>query len=171
LFTAARSLRSILFKEIDVKISTRTDYALRIMLSLTFEAHSGEPQRLPDLARKNGIPLRFLEQIMIRLKAAGLVESRRGRRGGYLVGRDPDKVTMGEILRVMDGPIVLRHCMNGRSSIEPCPNKDGCVFREVFGKVKDEVQTVINNVTLRELSQKARGRGLFGDRNPSQPVQ
>ena len=153
-----------------MKISTRTDYALRIMLSLAQDAQSGEPQRLPELARINGIPLRFLEQIMIRLKAAGLVESRRGRRGGYLVGRDPDQVTMGEVLRVMDGPIVLRQCMNGHKT-ENCPNKScDCIFREIFGEVKDRIQNVVNGVTLEELCNRSKGRGMAGVRERVKPV-
>jgi len=140
------------------------------MLSLAHEAHSGEPQRLPELAQRNGIPLRFLEQIMIRLKAAGLVESRRGRRGGYLVGRDPDQVTMGEVLRVMDGPIVLRQCMNGHKA-ETCPNKNSdCVFREIYSEVKDKVQNVVNSVTLRELCNRSKGRGMAGEKESPRPV-
>ena len=85
-----------------MKISTRTDYALRIMLSLAQDSHSGEPQRLPELARRNGIPLRFLEQIMIRLKAAGLVESRKD--GHVMIG----DFTMRGVTKEIEIPFELQ---------------------------------------------------------------
>ncbi len=87
-------------------ISQRAKYALRALLVLA-EAPAGEPLMIAEVSRRQSIPKKCLEQILLELKRAGIVESRRGRLGGYVLARAPEQITFGEVLRLIDGPVAL----------------------------------------------------------------
>ena len=89
-----------------VKVSTRGDYASRALLSLALHAESDGPTSVRDIAERTGLPQPYLEQILLALKGAGLVRSKRGVGGGYVLARPPSGITLSEIVSAVDGPIV-----------------------------------------------------------------
>src|SRR3954464_14710534 len=89
-----------------VKVSTRGDYASRALLSLALHADGQGPTSVRDIAERTGLPQPYLEQILLALKGAGLVRSKRGVGGGYVLARSPEDITLGQIVSAVDGPIV-----------------------------------------------------------------
>ena len=89
-----------------VRVSSKGDYACRALLSLTLHAEQPGPISVRDIAERTGIPQPYLEQILLALKGAGLVRSKRGVGGGYVLARDPGEITLGQIVSAVDGPIV-----------------------------------------------------------------
>ena len=89
-----------------MKVSTRGDYASRALLSLALHGERSLPTSVRDVAERTGLPQPYLEQILLALKGAGLVRSKRGVGGGYVLARDPAEITLGEIVSAVDGPIV-----------------------------------------------------------------
>src|SRR5690606_38093418 len=92
-------------------ISQRAKYALRA-LSMLARAEPGMPIQIPDISEQQRIPKKFLEQILLELKRAGLVDSRRGKQGGYLLHRPATEITYGEVLRLIDGPVAPLPCLS-----------------------------------------------------------
>src|SRR6186997_3338072 len=90
-----------------VRVSTRGDYASRALLSLALHADESGPTSVRDIAERTGLPQPYLEQILLALKGAGIVRSKRGVGGGYVLAREPSQITLGEIVSAVDGPIVL----------------------------------------------------------------
>ncbi len=89
-----------------VRVSTRGDYASRALLSLALHREGEQPTSVRDIAERTGLPQPYLEQILLALKGAGLVRSKRGVGGGYVLARDPSEITLAEIVSAVDGPIV-----------------------------------------------------------------
>ena len=103
--------------------------------------------RAADVAEAQAIPVRFLEVILGQLKQGRLVESRRGRAGGYLLARPPVRVTVGDVIRFMEGPIGPVNCVGGA----PCPLHGGCVFINLWNRVQEAVSAVYDSTTLQDL--------------------
>ena len=130
-------------------ISQKAKYALRALVSLC-RARYGEPLMISQIAREQAIPKKFLEQILLELKRHGIVESRRGRLGGYVLLRAPDKVTFGEVLRLIDGPIAPLPCLSKiayRRCID-CADESTCEIRHVFARVAEATREVLDKTTL-----------------------
>ena len=123
-----------------MQISVKTDYALLALLDLASQP-SRAPVRTADIARRQKIPRKFLELILTGLKSAGLVESRRGAEGGYLLARPPESLTVGEALRAMDGPDA-----KGGSRRDP-----ESPFTETWRKVDAAVSGVLDHTTFADL--------------------
>ena len=137
-----------------MQISVKTDYALLALLDLASQL-SREPVRTADIARRQKIPRKFLELILAGLKSAGFVESRRGAEGGYLLARQPGSVTIGEVLRAMDGP----SAQGGSSREAETP------FTETWRKVDEAVSEVLDHTTFADLLRKWNEKQLQGVRN------
>src|SRR5207248_10293936 len=90
-----------------MKVSTRGDYACRALLSLALHAEGAGPTSVRDIAERTGLPQPYLEQILLALKGAGLVRSKRGVGGGYVLARPPTEITLGQIVSAVEGPIVV----------------------------------------------------------------
>jgi Rrf2 family protein len=130
-------------------ISQKAKYALRALVSLC-RARYGEPLMISQISREQAIPKKFLEQILLELKRHGIVESRRGRLGGYVLLRAPDKVTFGEVLRLIDGPIAPLPCLSKiayRRCID-CADEATCEIRHVFARVAEATREVLDKTTL-----------------------
>jgi Rrf2 family protein len=130
-------------------ISQKAKYALRALVSLC-RAPYGEPLMISQISREQAIPKKFLEQILLELKRHGIVESRRGRLGGYVLLRSPEKVTFGEVLRLIDGPIAPLPCLSKfayRRCID-CADEGTCEIRHVFARVALATRDVLDNTTL-----------------------
>jgi Rrf2 family protein len=131
-------------------ISKKTDYALRALFTLV-EHYNGTPIPIRELARRNDIPKRFLEQIMLALKAQGWVESLAGMRGGYVLAKNPSKITMGEVVRHFDGILAPIECVS-LSGYKRCSQEPVCRFRRVFLDIRNYVTGVMDRSTLAEVA-------------------
>jgi Rrf2 family protein len=130
-------------------ISQKAKYALRALVSLC-RARYGEPLMISQISKEQAIPKKFLEQILLELKRHGIVESRRGRLGGYVLLRAPDKVTFGEVLRLIDGPIAPLPCLSKiayRRCLD-CQDEATCEIRHVFARVAEATRDVLDKTTL-----------------------
>ncbi|PJI45402.1 MAG: transcriptional regulator [Rhizobium sp.] len=130
-------------------ISQKAKYALRALSALA-RAEAGEPLQISDIADRQTIPKKFLEQILLDLKRSGLVTSRRGKQGGYLLLRPADEITYGEVLRLIDGPIAPLPCLSltAYRRCEDCNGESDCEVRHVFARVADETRAVLFSTTI-----------------------
>ena len=130
-------------------ISQRAKYALRALVALV-EARAGEPLMISEISRRKAIPKKFLEQILLELKRSGMVESRRGRLGGYVLARPAEKITFGEVLRLIDGPVALLPCLSkiAYRRCADCADEKTCEIRHVFARVADATRDVLDTTTL-----------------------
>jgi Rrf2 family protein len=131
-------------------VSMKTDYALRALFTLV-EHYKGTPIPIRELARRNDVPKRFLEQIMLALKAEGWVDSTAGVRGGYVLARDPAKITMGEVVRHFDGILAPIACVSV-TGYKRCSQEPVCRFRRVFFNIRNYVAGVMDRATLAEVA-------------------
>ncbi|MFC1607097.1 RrF2 family transcriptional regulator [Candidatus Latescibacterota bacterium] len=130
-------------------VPQKSQYALRALFELA--KHYGEgPVKIGVIAKKQDIPPKFLESIMYELKRGGIVESRRGNEGGYLMVGDPKKVTVGDILRLTDGSFDPVPCTVDETDIQ-CRLHDGCVFLPMWKKVRNAVTTIYESTTFQGL--------------------
>src|SRR3954462_11522087 len=137
-----------------VKVSTRGDYAARALLSLALHAEREGPTSVRDIAERTGLPQPYLEQILLALKGAGLVRSKRGVGGGYVLARMPADITLGEIVSAVDGPIVvgdfgLPH-ENGA-----CDHEGPCVLLDVWPNVGEPMRSSLDSYTLADCVRRA----------------
>jgi Rrf2 family protein len=133
-----------------MRVSKRTDYALRALFTLVDHYH-GAPIPIRELARRNDVPKRFLEQIMLALKAQGWVRSEAGIRGGYLLAKSPEKITMGEVVRHFDGILAPIDCVSV-TGYARCSQEPVCKFRRVFLEARNYVAGVMDKATLAEIA-------------------
>ena len=133
-----------------MKISTRGRYALRMMLDLAVN-NNGEPIRLKDISKRQGISDKYLEQIISILNKAGFVRSIRGPQGGYMLNHEPKEYTVGMILRLTEGSLAPVACLD----YEPndCERRNECVTLILWEKLNDAIKSVVDNITLQDLVQ------------------
>jgi Rrf2 family protein len=136
-----------------VRISKKTDYALRAMFTLV-DHFGGAPIPIRELARRNDVPKRFLEQIMLQLKAQGWVSSEAGIRGGYMLAKNPSKITMGEVVRHFDGILAPIDCVSV-TGYKRCSQESLCKFRRVFLDARNYVAGVMDKATLADVAKSA----------------
>ena len=132
-----------------MQLSMRTDYALRAVFTLA-EHYGGPPIPIVELARRNDIPKRFLEQIMLDLKEGKWVKSLPGKSGGYLLAKPPARITMGEIVRHFDGYLAPIHCVSV-TDYKRCSQESVCRFRHVMRDARNTVARLMDRSTLAEV--------------------
>ena len=133
-----------------MRVSRKTDYALRALFTLV-DHYGGAPIPIRELARRNDAPKRFLEQIMLALKAQGWVDSSAGIRGGYFLAKSPSKITMGEVVRHFDGIIAPIDCVSV-TGYKRCSQEPVCRFRRVFFDARNYVASVMDKATLADVA-------------------
>lgn len=132
-----------------MKLSTKGKYGVRAVFEIA--RHDGEgPITIRAIAERQGISLSYLEQILYRLAKAGLVESVRGPGGGYLLGRKPKELTIGDVVRALEGPIALSHCLEPGMSGD-CYQADDCVARMVWARVGAKIEDALDSITFDDL--------------------
>jgi Rrf2 family cysteine metabolism transcriptional repressor len=139
-----------------LRVSTKGEYGVRIMVDLA--RHYGErPRSLTDISQAEMLPLAYLEQLVKLLREADppLVSSTRGAHGGYRLSRDPSQITMGEIIRVLEGPIAPMICATEGEMTQICTFLDACKTKYLWAKVRDAVAQTLDNITLAELARES----------------
>ncbi|MGC8499274.1 MAG: RrF2 family transcriptional regulator [Acidimicrobiales bacterium] len=139
-----------------MRVSTRGDYASRALLSLALHDELARPTSVKELASRTGLPQPYLEQILLALKGANLVRSKRGAGGGYLLARPPDTMTLAEIVGAVDGPIVAGD-FGAPHENGACDHEGQCVLLGVWAAVGAHMREHLSGYTLADLVIQARG--------------
>jgi len=142
-----------------VKVSTRGDYASRALLSLALHTDGPGPTSVRDIADRTGLPQPYLEQILLALKGAGLVRSKRGVGGGYVLARPASEITLGEIVSAVDGPIVAGDFGNPHEN-GACDHEGQCVLLVVWSEVGEHMRSHLDSFTLGDMVSRAQGTAL-----------
>lgn len=140
-----------------MKISTKGRYALRMMLDLALN-DSEKPVRIREIAKRQNISDKYLEQIISVLNKAQYVRSIRGPQGGYLLTKKPEEYTVGMILRLTEGSMAPVDCVD--AGITSCPRTEDCVTAIVWKKLNDAINGVIDNITLADLMDWQMGKNI-----------
>ncbi|MFO1485002.1 MAG: Rrf2 family transcriptional regulator [Verrucomicrobiaceae bacterium] len=128
-----------------MKLSKKAEYALRALVAMGRE-HEGTNFSIQDISRSEHIPLKFLEQILLTLKNGGLLRSKRGVGGGYQLVARPDRITLGEVIALFDGPF------------DPLPGTEHAALGEVFGELRQQVNQWFGDHTIAKIIEKERSR-------------
>ncbi len=144
-----------------MKISTRVSYGMRMMLELALHWNSG-PVRLKDIAERQDISKKYLEQIVILLDATGLVRSIRGPGGGYVLSREPNDIRLNEIVRILGGPLTLIECVE---QPQYCSRVNICATRDLWRRMADAISRVLEPETLQDLANKQLSLGVVNSKN------
>ncbi|MFV0258435.1 MAG: RrF2 family transcriptional regulator [Acidimicrobiales bacterium] len=139
-----------------MKVSTRGDYASRALLSLAIHGDAEGPTTVRDIADRTGLPQPYLEQILLALKGAGLVRSKRGVGGGYILARPADEITLAEIIRAVDGPITLGDFGQPHRD-GACDHEGQCVLLSIWHTVGDAMRHHLEAWTLADITAMSRG--------------
>ncbi len=134
-------------------ISQRAKYALHALLAL---AKANQSLMVGEIAASENIPRKFLEQILLELKRHGILQSRRGRHGGYGLLLPADRITFGQVLRILDGPIAPLPCLSriAYRRCADCLSEENCEVRRVFARVANEVRAVLDRTTIADAIRK-----------------
>src|SRR5512139_1280822 len=133
-----------------MKISTKIRYGTRAMLELA--CHYGEgPIELREIAKREDISLKYLEQVIVPLRTAGLVKSARGSKGGYFLAKPPSEVYLTDLVQILEGPLNLIECLNDPKVCQKVPY---CVTRDIWKEVSDAIDRIFHSVTLGDMVQR-----------------
>jgi Rrf2 family iron-sulfur cluster assembly transcriptional regulator len=144
-----------------VKVSTRGDYACRALLSLAMHDDS-TPTSVRDIADRTGLPQPYLEQILLALKGAGIVRSKRGVGGGYVLARLPQEITLAQIVSAVDGPIVVGDFGEPHQD-GACDHEGQCVLLAIWANVGEHMRRLLEAQTLADIAAIARGEAPWPD--------
>jgi Rrf2 family protein len=136
-----------------MKLSKRGEYTLRALIDLGIASELGWPMlQVSELAIKEKLPIKFLEQIFAQLKAAGYVESRRGKFGGYSLARPMNRIKFGAVIRLIDGPLAPIRCVSQTSYARcSCPDEIHCGLRMLMLDVRNAISTLLDRFTLADI--------------------
>ncbi|MBN1509238.1 MAG: Rrf2 family transcriptional regulator [Sedimentisphaerales bacterium] len=138
-----------------MKLSTRTRYGIRAIIELA-QYEGSRPLQLKAIAERQDISIKYLEQLMGLLRSAGLVRSVRGSKGGYILGRPVDQITLGEVFRCLEGPVTTTECVEDEDC---CKRSADCVAREIWVEVEAAIHSVLDAITLEDLVKRTKTRG------------
>jgi len=133
-------------------LSKKTQYALQA-LSYMVEKYTDDPILIAEIARQKNIPIKFLENILLSLRKAGFLESKKGKHGGYFFAQAPEKIKLSSIFRIIEGPIALLPCVS-LNFYEKCAdcNEKKCGINKVMAAVRDNTLIILDNKTVADLS-------------------
>ena len=139
-----------------MKVSTRGDYASRALLSLALHGDGGTPTSVREIADRTGLPQPYLEQILLALKGAGIVRSKRGVGGGYVLAREPAQILLSQIISAVDGPIVAGDFGQPHTN-GSCDHEGQCVLLAIWGSAGSHMRTYLDSFTLADIAGMAHG--------------
>ena len=140
-----------------MSLSTRGEYAARALLHLALAYDLGAPVKTAEIAERQSIPKKYLEQILLLFKNEGILRSRPGLNGGYLLARHPSQITVAEIVRTADGPLAPVRCVSRTAHTRcTCAVEATCALRTVWQEARDAMAGVLERTTLEEVASRAR---------------
>ncbi len=134
-----------------MKFGVGVDYCLKALIMLAERFPNVQPQRVEEIAAAQGIPENYLRRLLIELKRGGLVASQKGPSGGYLLARNPAKITMADVVQIIEGDFAPVECLEEGSN-SPCQRGDTCAMRTVWCEVRDSVNAILRGTTLEALA-------------------
>jgi Rrf2 family protein len=136
-----------------VKLSKRGEYALRALIDFGLAQALGKPLlQVNELASKEELPVKFLEQILMQLKGAGYLDSRRGKHGGYLLAKPPEEIIIGHVVRLIDGPLAPIACVSQMAYERcTCPDEEHCGLRMLMSDVRNAIANILDRFTLAQV--------------------
>ncbi len=143
-----------------MKFGVGVDYSLKALVMMAERYPSTQPLRVEQIAAGQGIPENYLRRLLIDLKRGGLVLSQKGPSGGYLLARHPAKITMAEVVQIIEGDFVPVECLEEGAN-SPCRRDDVCAMREVWREVRDSVLAILNRTTLESLTRRRKAALSF----------
>lgn len=138
-----------------MKFGVGVDYSLKALLMLAERYPSPEPLRVEEIAASQNIPENYLRRLLIELKRGGVVASQKGPSGGYMLARHPARVTMADVVEIIEGEFAPVDCLEDGGT-SPCPRDQPCPMRDVWREVREAVMTVLRRSTLQSLSERRR---------------
>ena len=150
-----------------MRLSKRGEYGLRAMIILAY-AYNESPDamvQIKEISEQDKIPAKYLEQILLALKNAGFLQSRMGVGGGYYLARQPQDINLGQIIRILDGPLAPIRCVS-QMAYEPCgcPDERTCGLRMVMGDVRNAIADILDNTTLEDITKRVEVARAFLDK-------
>jgi Rrf2 family protein len=142
-------------REEQMKISTKTRYGTRAMAELAYN-YGDAPLCAKEIAKRQRISLKYLEQLIATLRASGLIKSTRGAHGGYSLAKPPDEINLREIFQVLEGSVAPVDCVDDPES---CPRNRECVTRDVWLQMRDAMAKVLDSTTLQDLVERKQEKG------------
>jgi len=138
-------------------LSRKSKYGLKALLELAGDVDD-RPIQASELAQRQGLPRKFLEAILLELKRHGLLHSKKGRGGGYVLTRKPGDITIGQVIRVLDGPLALTPCVSQTAyrRCDECLDEETCGIRLAMKEVRDATAHILDNTTLAGLNARSR---------------
>ena len=141
-----------------MRLSKRGEYGLRAMIMMAEPSKPNDPLpmvQIKEIAQREQISAKFLEQILLTLKNAGLLHSKMGVGGGYYLARPPKEITLGQIFRTLDGPVAPIRCVS-QMAYEPCgcPDEETCGLRLVMGDVRNAIADILDNTSLADVTRR-----------------
>ena len=136
-----------------MKLTKRGEYALRALISLAAAREAGlDLLPLKDIVAREKIPLPFLEQIFFQLREAGIVDGKRGKRGGYFLAKPPSNISMGEVVRLIDGPLAPIACVSHTAYAKcSCPDEEHCGLRILMLDVRNAIADILDRYSLAQV--------------------
>jgi Rrf2 family protein len=133
-------------------LSNKAKYALRALFALSEKYNQG-PVLISDLAAEEGIPKKFLELILLELKNQGILQSKKGKGGGYFLGKNPDSITLGQVIRILDGPLAPLPCVSqiAYRKCDECEDEATCGIRMVMKEVRDATARILDGASLADV--------------------
>ena len=141
-------------------VSLKCQYALRAVFELA-RLGTTVPAKIADIGRAQGIPVRFLENILHELKRAGIVRSFRGKYGGYVLANSPGEVTVGDIVRCIEGPPLTAGCITGKQN--GCPSQGDCVFLPLWERLQHAITDIYDSTTFEDLVTQSHAKKAYID--------
>ena len=137
-----------------MKLSKRGEYGIRALITLASQEGDGVVQ-IKEIAAREKIPVKFLEQILLALKNAGLVNSRMGSSGGYHLSRPPEQISLGQVVRILDGPLAPIRCVS-QTAYEKCacPDEESCGLRMVMLDVRNAISSILDGTSLADVARR-----------------
>ena len=139
-----------------MRLSKKGEYAVRALIEIGFEAKQrpGSLIQISTVAQRTNIPEKFLEQILLALRNGGVLKSKRGVEGGYSLAKDSEDITLGEVIRLLDGPLAPIPCVS-QTSYEPCscPDEASCGLHIAMKQVRDAIASILDNYKLSRVIQ------------------
>ncbi|MGI8950541.1 MAG: RrF2 family transcriptional regulator [Chitinophagaceae bacterium] len=140
-------------------LSKKTKYAINALVYLAREGKEGAPIQISKIAESEHIPRKFLEAILLDLRNAGILSSKKGKTGGYYLHLHPEQINIADVMRLFDGPIALLPCVAYKyyERCEECKDEATCGIRSVFSDVRNETVHMLKQATLAEIMKRSEG--------------
>jgi Rrf2 family protein len=143
-----------------MKFGVGVDYSLKALLMLADRYPSAQPLRVEEIAAVQGVPENYLRRLLIELKRGGLVLSQKGPSGGYMLARPPARITMADVVEIIEGDYTPVECLeDGATSF--CSRDSGCPMRDIWREVRDSVVSILRNATLQSLAERRKSVSMY----------